>query len=132
MELKNDGVGGELGHEQTGAVSADDYERLADAFDRVAISLDEVKAEFSSYRLTSRWRAMLGGFVLTVILVIMAGGFFISRSNTGVIDSIKDCTEPGGECYEKAAIRSNERLAPFVKLICDATPPERRGPYCPR
>lgn len=131
MELKNDGVG-ELGHTQTGAVTADDYERLADAFDRVARSLDEVKTEFSDYRSGARWRAAAASLMLTVILVIMAGGFLISRSNTNVIASIKDCTDPGGECYEKAAKRTDGRLAPFVSMICDATPPERRGPLCPR
>lgn len=129
MELTNEG---ELGHEQSGDVTADDYERLADAFDRVAQSLDEVKAEFSSYRSASRLRAAFAGFMLFMILVVMAGSFYISKSNAQVVDAIKDCTEPGGQCYEKAAARSNERLTPFRVMICDATPPERRGQYCPK
>jgi hypothetical protein len=131
MEPKDDGAG-ELGHEQEGAVSADDYERLADAFDRVAQSLDEVRTEFTSYRDTARLRAALGGFVLIVMLIVMAGGLLVSKSNAEVVAAIKDCTEPGGQCYEANAKRSDQRLGPFRVMICDATPPERRGIYCPK
>lgn len=113
-----------------GHVTADDYDRLALAFDKVATSLDELSVEFTRSRTNARVTAFLVGFLLIVVLIVVAASWNISRSNGQVIDRVDSCTTPGGQCYEDNLRRSNERVAPIVSLICNATPPERRKPPC--
>ena len=113
-----------------GEVTAADYDRLADAFDRVATSLDELSVEFTRYRTNARITSALVAFLMFVVLSVVVASVVISRSNAQVIARIDDCTQPGGECYEQSQRRGAERTAPFVELICNATPPERRKPPC--
>jgi hypothetical protein len=118
--------------EVSDGMSASDYERLADAFENLARSLDVVRSDFTLYRSRMRWAAVVGIVAVAVILSGMIAVVAISRSNNEVVDAIRDCTEPGGQCYEANAKRSDARLGPFRVMICDATPPERRGQYCPK
>jgi hypothetical protein len=113
-------------------MSANDYERLADAFENLVGSLNVVRDDFTLYRSRMRWAAIVGIVAVAVILSGLIAVVAISRSNNDVVATIRDCTEPGGQCYEKAAHRTDERLGPFRVMICDATPPERRGVYCPK
>lgn len=107
-----------------------DFAELATAFNATTRSLNALREEFSTYRSRARWRTALSGIVLAVILSLTASMALVSHSNAHVIDSINDCTQPGGECYEQSQKRGAERTAPFVELICNATPPERRKPPC--
>ena len=109
-----------------------DFAELATAFDATTKSLNALREEFSTYRSRARWRTALGGIVLAVILSLTASMALVAYSNAHVIDSINDCTQPGGHCYEEAQKRTDARLGPFRTMICDATPPERRGPFCPK
>lgn len=118
MEQKNEMITGE------------DYERLAFAFDRVANSLDELTVEFGRSKRRARWLAAAGGTALTLLTFLTGVSYIVTHSNSEVIERIDSCTTPGQECYQRNVEESNKRTGPFIQLICNATPPERRQPPC--
>jgi hypothetical protein len=116
----------------------DTMHELAGSMTDVARDLAELRVEMEEYRKAfesvdrKTTRALVAGVIVTMLLTIsVATALIVNRSNASVIDQIKDCTGPPGECYDANQRRANERLGPLVALLCEAVPVDRRRPPCP-
>lgn len=108
--------------------------------DHVAKTLNETRSEVhivsdlaERVRRTSVLNSILMALVIIVALLTVIVVVEVRRdisTNQRVIDTIRECTEPGYECFDKGQLRSNERLAPIISALCEAVPNERRKPPC--
>ena len=99
---------------------------------------DEVAAQGRRSRLLAGGGALL---TLAVLIVALFAAALQHQSDvatesrreqtSAVLEAIQGCTSPGHPCYDDNQIRSGERLAPIVGLICEAVPEDRRRPPCP-
>jgi hypothetical protein len=112
-------------------VNGDDFKKLAASFTTLNESLISLRDEFSHYRTRVRWFLAVIVLVATALFGLIGVQMIVSHANSDVVHTIEDCTTPGGGCYERSLQESNRRTAPFIKLMCNATPPERREPPCP-
>jgi hypothetical protein len=85
-----------------------------------------------------RGRWLSRGIALLAVVVLGAG--LLSFSNRQVISALKDCTEPGGQCFNQAQTRQAKVVDPLAqqlddiqargndnrRLLCLSIPPERR------
>jgi hypothetical protein len=111
---------------------------LAEALGPLHGDAEALRAEMHAYR-TAFERAdkrttraiVVGTFVGLVLAIGVMVACIQAYSNVQITGAIRDCTEPGGHCYEENQVRSNQRTAPIVGLICEAIPSERLRPPCP-
>jgi hypothetical protein len=118
---------------------------LQGSADQLIEEMEAVRVEASAARLVSR-RARLysgvGAVVACLVLLVASTGFLLARAGereqegrsaqtAQVIDAIQACTSPGHECYDQNQARSNDRLAPIIRVICLGVPKEDRRPPCP-
>lgn len=66
-------------------------------------------------------RILYSGIALVVALVFVAGaigavGLYISGQNRSTLDAVNDCTQPGGECYERGQRSTSKAIEYLVKV----------------
>ncbi len=112
-------------------LSGEDVRNLAQGFIELNKSLIALRTEFSKYRTRVRWYLAVGVAIIVTFIGLASVQAIVSRSTSDVVTAIESCTTPGGECYDRSMRESDKRTAPFVSLICNATPPASRQPPCP-
>lgn len=82
--------------------------------------MDRLRAATKAAREDARrtlWMATVMSIAGIALVVIAGVSLAVNRSNTAVVDAIRSCTEPGGQCYDANQARSDARTAPLVSGI---------------
>lgn len=118
---------------------------LQGSADQLIEEMEAVRVDSSEARQVGRRARLYSGVaavVAVLVLLIASTGVLLNRQGeteqagrdrqtAAVIEAIQACTSPGHECYDQNQIRSNQRLAPIISVLCANLPPEKRRPPCP-